>query len=393
MIRDLGLSFAGRIVVTALLSLALASFSADAAPSGLAEGYRERVLSTLSEPLLHQGLVNANNYEKLNKLSQNYPKHNTMNLGWLSVFRNYNSSETLQNRTALENFRSDHLMIFDMDGDIPLDWSKVTIDAQNEPSASEAQYALALDTRNIAELSSPVLLLCLSNQHTINDYLSNNAHEEIAKMGVTLAVLEYPGYGVSVGRGSKRSWLTATRNAVAFLSRVTQKKVYLLGHSIGGPLVLEAASSDMMKDRVAGAISYGGFTNIYEMSKDQMTGVIPRLVSKPMIWLTLRKNLIDGLGSIESLARNHIPTLILHGAYDGAVRRHHLDAYAVEISRVKERFQDAVLETELFPDLYHEEVNNYSRPAHDGFYTVWGSILRFLKRTPSRPRIASPVVP
>ena len=89
--------------------------------------YAKRVNQKLQDPLLNQGIINERNVEIIDRLGQNYPKMNTINVGWLSLFRRYNSSETMQNRTALNNLRSDNQMIFDMDGTQPVDWNKVRI--------------------------------------------------------------------------------------------------------------------------------------------------------------------------------------------------------------------------------------------------------------------------
>ena len=225
-----------------------------------------------------------------------------------------------------------------------------------------------------------LFLILLSNQHVILDYLSNNAGKELAKLGYTVAVLEYPGYGVSVGKSSKKSWLQATYNAARFLNQVTEKKIYLVGHSIGGPLAFETASLKGSENYIAGAISYGGFSNVYEMTKDQVDNKILTMLGKPMAFFTVgKKNNIDGL-QMKKLAQKSIKALVLHGAKDGAVKAHHLKSYQRDIKKAKKRYPNAILETKLFAQHYHEEVNNFSQFAQEGFYRVWDRISQFIEK-------------
>lgn len=338
---------------------------------------QESLQTKLTNPILHQKLVNQNNYSFLNRLSQNYPKQNTLNVGWLSVFRRYNSGETVQNRTALTTQIGTNQMIFDMDGDQPLDWSKVRIDKNNQANFSEAQYVLSLNTSNIERQTSKVLLLLLSNQHTINDYLSNPAHQALVDEGYTVAVLEYPNYGASLGRASLSTWLSATRGAIRFLNNLIDKKVVIVGHSIGGPLAFQAAASESVKNKVEAVISYGGFSNLYEMSKDQQSNAFIRLFSKPITFVTLRDNIIDGVNNVPYLNNAKVPMLVMHGLNDGAVTVRHLYQYEKMMKSVS-KANSPKMATIRFDNLFHEEINNLSEVHPEDFYQVWNIIHDFL---------------
>ncbi len=333
----------------------------------------------LSNPLLRQGLVNFRNADFINRFSVNYPKQNTINVGWLGVFRRYNSGETFQNRTALDTQRRLSQFIFDMDGDQPLDWSKVSLDGDGVANFSAGQYAMSLETSNLAKQNSPVLLLLLSNQHVINDYLSNPAQKELTKLGYTVAVLEYPNYGVSFGSACLDSWLSATRGAIKFLASTTGRKIFVVGHSIGGPLGIQAAVDDSVSMSVAGIVSYGGFTDIYDMARDNVANPILRFFAKPIAFLTLNSNIIDGIGNLATAARKKIPTLIMHGARDGAVPVSHFLAYQDEVFKIENSTQTkSGIQTLVFPDYYHEELNNLSSSNPEHFATVWSAIGKFI---------------
>lgn len=302
------------------------------------------------------------------------------------MFRRYNSGETIQNRTALDRKASPNRLIFDMDGDQPLDWTNVKLDAKNQANFSESQYTLALETTHINNKNSPVILLLLSNQHVINDYLSNPASDELTRLGYTVAVLEYPNYGTSLGRASLQSWLSASRGAVRALNRITQKKIYIVGHSVGGPLALQAAAGDDVAGKVAGVVTYGGFSNLYEMAVDQDSNFFVKLFAKPITFITLYDNIIDGIGQLSTLATKRVPILILHGQNDGAVPPRHTELYSDEISkirRVAHRQPLPLMETKIFPDLYHEEINNFSAERPADFADVWREIGNFISKSSS----------
>jgi fermentation-respiration switch protein FrsA (DUF1100 family) len=353
--------------------------------SGDAQSFRaydQAVQERLSDPRLSQGLISSENYEKVVKIAENYRKRNSLNPGWLNIFRTWNSGETLQNRTALENRRNNEMMIFDMDRGQPMDWSQVQLDQDSNPSVSQSQFAMALDRTHISDPDAPVVLILLSNQHILNDYLSNNAPDELRKMGVVMAAMEYPGFGVSIGCANKASWLQAVHEAVAYLHFLTGKKIYVLGHSIGGPLSLEASSAPEMNDLVAGALSYGGFTSLIEQSKDQESNPVINFFSKPIGRVVVGKNNIDGLSALDRLARNGIRTLVMHGQNDGPVPVRHALLYQEKMKKLQLELQD--MRTAIFPGLAHEEVNNFSlgiQKSEEGFHKVWNEIIDFIRRS------------
>ena len=267
----------------------------------------------------------------------------------------------MQNRTALEAHRSAKQLIFDLDQDTLMDWSKTELDENNAGNFSPAQTVMALNTMNIENPESPIILMLLSNQHTINDYLSNPASEELARQGYTVSVLEYPNYGTSLGLASTNSWLAAIRGAVTLLNHLTGRKIILSGHSIGGPLAIQAVAHDDMVGKIGGVISYGGFANLFEMGKDNVSSKVLKFFSKLVVKATLKKNIIDGVGSLEKVSQSGIPSLIMHGEKDGAVPVRHLDLYKHKVTELVEngKINQSLVQTVQFPDLYHEEINNF----------------------------------
>ncbi len=342
-----------------------------------AEDYASEVKEKLENPIFNQGIINSHNIDTINSLGRNYARQNSINPGWLGLFRRYNSSETMQYRTILETFRTSSMMIFEFDDVEIFDWKNISVDHKNDVNLRASVSALAIDTTHILREDSPVFLMLLSNQHVISDYLSNPALKQLVKRGAVVAVMEYPGYGISVGQAGKQSWLEAVSNSVNILHDITGKKVYLVGHSIGGPLALEAAAQPQNVEFVAGAISYAGFTNVYEMAKDHVTSPALKFFSQPITWLTARNHNFNGV-QMEALARQETPALILHGEYDGAVTPRHFYMYKQNIIETLEKYPSAKLESMLFEDHYHDEINNFISIMPESFNVVWDRIFEFV---------------
>lgn len=343
--------------------------------------YAQKVSEKIKNPALHQALINNENYSQVVRIAEDYKKRNSLNPGWLNAFRTWNSGETLQNRTALDNKRTDNMLIFEMNQGQPLKWPEAKI--------SDSHFALALDTTNITDKEAPVVLILLSNQHVLNDYLSNNAFLEIRKMGFVLAVMEYPGFGISLGLANKKTWLSATAQAVQYLQFLTDKKIYLLGHSIGGPLALEAAATSALDNSVAGVISYGGFSTMTEQAKDQDNRAVISFFAPLIAKATMYQNLIDGVSGLKKLENNNVGVLILHGENDGPVPVRHAKIFQKEMNKLKPQNSE-IFRVKIFSEMAHEEVNNFTpsiQKSEDDFYQIWNEIKSFVLATKKSQRL------
>ena len=182
-----------------------------------------------------------------------------------------------------------------------------------------------------------------------------------------------------MGLASLNAWLSATQGTVQFLNNLTGRKVYIVGHSIGGPLAIQAAAGEGVNGMVAGVITYGGFSELYKMAKDNQEHKILKLFSKFIVKLTLSNNIINGVGNLEAMMDKSIPTLIMHGQNDGAVLPTHLLEYKKQKEHLAEtKFEKSnYVATYIFPHLYHEEINNYSKVRPQDFQDVWTTIQNY----------------
>src|SRR4051812_10249019 len=98
-----------------------------------------------------------------------------------------------------------------------------------------------------------------------------------------------------------------------------------------------------MANFLGGAISYGGFTTLTEMAKDQKDNPLLSFFAPFITRSMMRNNLIDGVRGLETIARSGIPLLALHGELDGPVPVRHTYAYEKEFAQLRAQYPQAVL--------------------------------------------------
>ena len=123
--------------------------------------------------------------------------------------------------------------------------------------------------------------------------------------GVSLLVVDYPGYGGSEGRATEAGLYEAAELAYQELARrpeVDSLRIYVYGRSLGSAVATHTAAAH----RVAGLILESPFTNAREMS-GQHYGLFPRFL------LRLR------LDNLANVSRIQSPLLVFHGTEDRLV--------------------------------------------------------------------------
>lgn len=128
-------------------------------------------------------------------------------------------------------------------------------------------------------------------------------------MGVTLAVMDYRGYGASDGWPDGSSLLADARAIVDALPDLLAQqglqptRLFVMGRSLGSAAALEAAVH--AGDRLGGLIIESGFAD---------TLALVRRLGGPM--LADGNDREDGFGNLEKIAQIDLPTLIIHGEED-----------------------------------------------------------------------------
>lgn len=160
---------------------------------------------------------------------------------------------------------------------------------------------------------APVILYFHGNGEIASDY------DAIAplylRLGLTLFVVDYRGYGTSDGRPTATALLddawAVYRQAPAVLAGrgIEAGDIYLMGRSLGSAAVLEiAARAAAEPSAVAGPqglILESGFAHTFALVERIGFG-------RPADADEAR----DGFGNLEKMARIELPTLVIHGESD-----------------------------------------------------------------------------
>lgn len=154
---------------------------------------------------------------------------------------------------------------------------------------------------------APVILYFHGNGEIASDY------EAIAplytRLGLTLFVIDYRGYGVSDGSPTATALLADARASFAAAPGVMAERgveagpLFVMGRSLGSAAALEIV--DTVQDGIAGLILESGFAHTFPL--------IERL---GFIRLSEANEASDGFGNLDKIGRCTLPTLIIHGERD-----------------------------------------------------------------------------
>ena len=130
------------------------------------------------------------------------------------------------------------------------------------------------------------------------------------RLGVSVLIIDYRGYGLSEGRPSERGIYMDAEAAFDYLASDlglnVERDVILLGRSLGAGVAVEMAT----RHRVRGVILESGFTSIREMAEASGSKLPIALV---LLVFEARYDSISKMGRVES------PVMILHGDRDDTV--------------------------------------------------------------------------
>lgn len=130
------------------------------------------------------------------------------------------------------------------------------------------------------------------------------------RLGVSVLIIDYRGYGLSEGRPSEKGIYMDAEAAFEYLidelGLEAERNVVLLGRSLGVGVAVEMAT----RHRVRGVVLESGFTSIKEMA-DASGSPLP--ISLVLTLFEARYDSISKIGRVES------PVMILHGDRDDTV--------------------------------------------------------------------------
>jgi len=189
---------------------------------------------------------------------------------------------------------------------------------------------VALETEDGARLSawwvpadSPrgVLLFCHGNAGNISDRL--DSIRIFNRLGLSLFIFDYRGYGRSSGRPSEQGTYRDAEAAWNYLIRVRQEdphKIVVFGRSLGGAVAVWASQAH--KPRVL--ILESTFTSLREAARDRLPGLFVKFFVP------------DQYRTLQYLTMVHCPVLVLHSRDDEIIPFRHGEALYAAANGPKE---------------------------------------------------------
>lgn len=165
---------------------------------------------------------------------------------------------------------------------------------------AQAGAASAIDRRTQKQIT---ILLCHGNGGNISDRMDKIAM--FYQLGCNVFLYDYRGYGKSEGRPSERGIYQDTHAAFDYLVRkknISPKTIIIYGESLGGCVAVEVAR----KEKVAGLILEGAFTNTADMAKEFY----------PFLPAFLLSSKLDSLSKVSGIM---CPVLFIHSQDDEIV--------------------------------------------------------------------------
>ena len=190
--------------------------------------------------------------------------------------------------------------------DLNLPFEEIYLPARNKSGATERIHAWFMPT--VERSAQRVLLYLHGSALNIG---ANIAHaERFAKLGFSVLLLSYRGYGKSDGDfPSEESVYADAETGWNYL--VTERKfapasVFIYGHSLGGAVAIHLASNH---SDAGGIIVEGTFTSIAEMAR----------LNPPYRILPLDLIINQRFDSVKKVGYLDLPVLYIHGKSDETV--------------------------------------------------------------------------
>jgi len=198
----------------------------------------------------------------------------------------------------------DQLLVYHPDPWEDGDWARISR-LQLEDVWFQAADGTKLFGWHVESSASPaVVLWCHGNAGNIINRLDNLA--ELYRLGLSVFLFDYRGYGRSQGRPSEEGLYQDALGAFAYVTgtrRVRPERIVLFGRSLGAAVAGEVAS----QLPAAGLILESAFPSVEALARFHYFGL-------PAHWLVgARFNLADRLKHVS------VPILVIHGDRDETV--------------------------------------------------------------------------
>jgi pimeloyl-ACP methyl ester carboxylesterase len=164
-----------------------------------------------------------------------------------------------------------------------------------------------------------VLLYFHGNGENLETVRLSGLFEELSNLNIPFFAIDYPGYGNSSGIPSESTILSASKEAIEYLSqRYSKQKLVSCGWSLGAAVALRSAAEN--PKQVHAVIAMSAWTSLSEVGALHYPGWLVR-------WLVQER-----YDSLEACRKLKCPVLLLHGEEDDLIPVSHGEKLAWQIS-------------------------------------------------------------
>tara|TARA_B110001454_G_C12722566_1_gene435434 strand:- start:7251 stop:8357 length:1107 start_codon:yes stop_codon:yes gene_type:complete len=310
------------------------------------------------------------------KNNKDYNKKNWLNPVLHNIFMINNRSETAQHRINLQNISkisSGTIKYLDLLADQPIDWTK--LDEITFKEKVQKYHSIAgIVTTNLNKKNAPVIILFSSATHNLYSATTLDVTQDLTRHGFIVVMMEYPGYGGSMGTPSKDNWQLASDGLVVFIRKLLpENSIFLMGHSIGGPVALETAAHH--PELISGVISHASFYTLKEGAKDSSKFFMSDALAPIVVQLFAANHQWKGDENLALLAKSGTPTLFLHGKNDDSVSYRHYTLFTAKAAELKKQYPQFPVFAKDF-ESSHEDV--FANDSYGPYSEIWKVINDFV---------------
>jgi fermentation-respiration switch protein FrsA (DUF1100 family) len=193
---------------------------------------------------------------------------------------------------------------------------------------------------------APVLLLCPGNAGNLSGR-GNTIVRIHERLGISVLIFDYPGYGRSTGKPSEQACYDAAEGAICWLKEmhgVPTERVILYGESLGGGVATELATRH----------AFGALVLVKTFTS------LPAVAKRFYPWLPVNWLMSNRFDNLSKLPRVHLPVFIASATNDSIVPYEHGEALFREANEPKRFFRDEGSEhNDTLPDQFWDELRAF----------------------------------
>ncbi len=194
-----------------------------------------------------------------------------------------------------------------------------------------------------------VILYFHGNGENLGTMNSSGLFISLQKLNYTYLAVDYPGYGLSTGKPSEKTLISAGQTALKWLNeRFPNSRIVIIGWSLGASAaILTTSSADI---DINGLVVLSGWTSLVDVASKKVS----------FFSLFIR----DHFNSLEAIKNINCPILIIHGKEDTLIPYTHSEELALQAPLLYKSI--------IIPNIGHNNLYRWSE--------IWPVITEFINQ-------------